>query len=340
MANLNINSTGFNSWMPAAQFQGSNPAETDYIIFADNDNDSGYVPSFNGNLFTPQMNFQAQPSTSSSLNTTGNAFSNAFAATDVQAPGNNTFTMSGVTPPTGNSTSIPSGVTSPSDLQSAAGIINDNLNVFTNGDPSKKSISGADLLRPLDSADPKYTPDIKAAAQYLKDHPDQMNELDLADGQDDNQIPVDVFSEAAGNEPIQGDYGFNDANKSVDTNKSALQSFKNMLGRLDTEAGGAADGLISETDMRAALNDNTGKYTSKEKAALNYIYNVRMNPNDQNSTLWEAMDGTDSLVEENDINDAINSTAPLSTIHNNSIANRDGSALASARNTFNIEVAS
>jgi hypothetical protein len=112
--------------------------------------------------------------------------------------------------------------------------------------------------------------------------------------------------------PPANDFGFNDSHKSTATNQRAL----NIFLRVYKTQGVGNDGLVDENEMRAAITDNTGKYSDEERAAINYIFNVRQNNNDALTTLWESMDGGDNLVGDADIKKAIDQHLDPSVITN------------------------
>lgn len=112
---------------------------------------------------------------------------------------------------------------------------------------------------------------------------------------------------------LKANDGFNDATKSAALNKQVLQDLETMLPKL-----GDGSGVITRSDMEAALNDDSGKFSSKEKAEINYILNVKQN-GDFNSDLWTALNGHDDLVSTKDIDPALNSDLSPGSIHNDSL---------------------
>ncbi|MCE3235085.1 MAG: hypothetical protein K0Q50_1265 [Vampirovibrio sp.] len=187
----------------------------------------------------------------------------------------------------------------PKDIHKAMQVINDNIGLFAEGED--KLVSYNDLMRALNSSDQKYKPEVKAALQYVKDHKDQFEQLDKADGADDDNLQVDVIADAALGEV--GDYGFNDGAKSAEKNKEALNIVKDIFkDKLDTQAGDDDDDdKVGEEDFTSALADTSGKYTAKQKAAMKYVFEVQQS----GTTLWEAMDGGDSIVSWEDLQHAL-----------------------------------
>lgn len=191
----------------------------------------------------------------------------------------------------------------PKDIHKAMQLINDNIGLFAEG--QDKLVSYNDLIRALNSSDKKFTPELKGALQYVKDHKSEFEQLDKADGADDDNLQVDVIGDAALGDV--NDYGFNEANKSKEKNKEALNIVKEIWkDKLDIADGDTDDDdKVSEDDFKAAMADDSGQYTAKQKAAMKYIFEVQQKKGDSYSTLWEGMDGKDSIASWDDLQTAL-----------------------------------
>ena len=187
----------------------------------------------------------------------------------------------------------------PTNLKSAMAIISANIDIFTGGDSSRKSVSRTDFMKALNSADPKYDA-VKAAVQYLKDHPEEFNILDQFDSSDDTadgSVLIEVINQAA----VDGtdlDFGFKTT--STDANRTVLQWLKDKFDTIKN-CGTSGHKRIERTNLLAALADSG--YSAKEKAMIKYALNVKQN---NGQTLWNSIGGDDGQTSYKDLENALN----------------------------------
>lgn len=131
----------------------------------------------------------------------------------------------------------------------------------------------------INGDDAQYDSKVKAAAQYLKDN--LANDPNFAKikayaGLGD-KIPTSLIADISskGIDAVLKDVTFDEADK-AGAHKKVLEVLTEnnnaLLDKVDTaNKGGEKDQVYSDDDFRAALADNSGKYSAREKAALKWL---------------------------------------------------------------------
>lgn len=176
----------------------------------------------------------------------------------------------------------------PADIKKAMDILYGNIELFQDGDPNKKVINfDKDFLPALNSDNPKYSPQVRAAVQYLQDHKDEYNTLDALDGLKDGGIQVDVMKSAI-SVGTTHTYGWDinqwDLSKTTrEENRAAWNVVIGMWEKLESMTDGENDNIVAQSDIKLALSDHSGKFTPEERQALIRIFQVKHN----GISLWD-----------------------------------------------------
>jgi hypothetical protein len=149
--------------------------------------------------------------------------------------------------------------------------------------------------------------ELREACKWIVQNNSELQKLEMyenMDGFDDDGLQVDLI-QALANGPVEENFGLDVGNQgvvSVEDKRKAREIFARndnaLLKKIDAIQGGNPDGVISNGDMWAAVNDRTGKFTVEEKRAILTV--IGGNDGNLDGSIWDNINDGDEIATYNE----------------------------------------